>query len=266
MGKPMIVANEVRKSFGKHEVLKGVSFEIEEGKVGVVMGPSGCGKSTLLRILIGADRPDSGEVFLDGEEITRMDEEQLNKVRLKFGMLFQGSALLNSMTVAENVSLPIRQHTPLPPETIDIMVKLKLEMVGLRNAESLLPAEISGGMKKRVSLARAIALDPKIVFYDEPSAGLDPVMVAVIDALVMDLRDKIKVTSLVVTHEMTSAFRIADHMVMLHEGTVLSSGPPEEIRKSDNGILQQFIKGEADGPIPLKVAGSDYEKAILQEE
>ncbi|MCZ6601616.1 MAG: ATP-binding cassette domain-containing protein [Planctomycetota bacterium] len=195
-----------------------------------------------------------------------MDEAQLNKVRLKFGMLFQGSALLNSMTVGENVSLPIRQHTPLPPETIDIMVKLKLEMVGLRDAESLLPAEISGGMKKRVSLARAIALDPKIVFYDEPSAGLDPVMVAVIDTLVMDLRDKIKVTSLVVTHEMTSAFRIADHMVMLHEGRVLSSGSPDEVKQSDNGILQQFIKGEADGPIQLGVAGSDFEKAILQEE
>lgn len=266
MPDPVIVVRDLRKSYRGRTVLDGVSFEVESGRIGVVMGPSGCGKSTLLRCIIGAEKPDGGEVLLDGEDITKLDEDDLNRVRLKFGMLFQGSALLNSMTVGDNVALPIRQHTNLPRETISIMVKLKLEMVGLRDAEQLLPAEISGGMKKRVGLARAIALDPKIVFYDEPSAGLDPVMVAVIDALVTDLRDKIRVTSLVVTHEMASAFRIADQMVMLHQGKVLASGTPEEVRSSTNPLLQQFIHGDADGPIPLRMAGSDYEKAILEEE
>ena len=262
---PMIVVENLRRSYRGREVLKGVSFQVERGKIGVVMGPSGCGKSTLLRCLIGADRPDSGEIWLDGQNITDLSEAELDAVRLKFGMLFQGSALLNSMTVGQNVSLPIRQHTSLPSETIEIMVKMKLELVGLRDAEDLLPAEISGGMKKRVGLARAIALDPRIIFCDEPSAGLDPVMVAVIDHLVMDLRDKLHTTSLVVTHEMTSAFRIADHMVMLHEGVAVAEGPPAELRESKNPVVRQFIHGEADGPIPLRMASTDYEKAILEE-
>jgi len=218
----MIDVRHLRKRFGSKVVLEDVSFTVQRGTVCVVMGGSGSGKSTVLRHLIGAYRPDNGEIYLDGEEITQLDARALQQVRRKFGMLFQGGALLNSLTVGENVALPIRHHTELPEETIEIMVKLKLELVGLRDAEHLKPSEISGGMQKRVSLARAIALDPKIVFYDEPSAGLDPIVTGVIDKLMIDLTDKMGITSLVVTHDMQSAFRIADKMIMLHRGRIVA--------------------------------------------
>jgi phospholipid/cholesterol/gamma-HCH transport system ATP-binding protein len=178
-------------------------------------------------------------------------------------MLFQGGALLNSLTVGDNVALPIRHHTDLPEETISIMVKLKLELVGLRDAEHLMPSQLSGGMQKRVSLARAIALDPKIVFYDEPSAGLDPIVTGVIDTLMVDLTRKMGITSVVVTHDMASAFRIADQMIMLHRGRIVAAGTPDEIRQSDDPLVQQFITGAPDGPIPLRLSQKDYQQDIL---
>jgi phospholipid/cholesterol/gamma-HCH transport system ATP-binding protein len=259
----MIAVRHLRKSFGGRVVLEDVNFTVERGTVCVVMGGSGSGKSTILRHLIGAHMPDAGEVYLDGENIVGLTERQLQQVRRKFGMLFQGGALLNSMTVGENVALPIRHHTDLPEETIAIMVKLKLELVGLRDAEHLKPSQISGGMQKRVSLARAIALDPKIVFYDEPSAGLDPIVTGVIDTLMVDLTKKMGITSLVVTHDMTSAFRIADQMIMLHRGRIVAAGTPEEIRNSENPLVQQFITGAPDGPIPLRMSQRDYAEDIL---
>ena len=259
----IIDVRHLRKHFGSKVVLEDVSFTVERGTVCVVMGGSGSGKSTVLRHLIGAYKPDSGEIYLDGEEITGLHERELQRVRRKFGMLFQGGALLNSLTVGENVALPIRHHTDLPEETIEIMVKLKLELVGLRDAEHLKPSEISGGMQKRVSLARAIALDPKIVFYDEPSAGLDPIVSGVIDKLMTDLTDKMGVTSLVVTHDMQSAFRIAHKMIMLHRGRIVATGTPEEIQGSSDPLVRQFITGAPDGPIPLRMSQKDYQEDIL---
>ena len=259
----IIDVRHLRKRFGSKVVLEDVSFTVERGTVCVVMGGSGSGKSTVLRHLIGAYKPDSGEIYLDGEEITGFNERELQRVRRKFGMLFQGGALLNSLTVGENVALPMRHHTDLPEETIEIMVKLKLELVGLRDAEHLKPSEISGGMQKRVSLARAIALDPKIVFYDEPSAGLDPIVSGIIDKLMTDLTDKMGVTSLVVTHDMHSAFRIAHKMIMLHRGRIVAAGTPEEIQGSSDPLVHQFITGAPDGPIPLRMSQKDYQEDIL---
>jgi phospholipid/cholesterol/gamma-HCH transport system ATP-binding protein len=259
----IIDVRHLRKRFGSKVVLEDVSFTVERGTVCVVMGGSGSGKSTVLRHLIGAYKPDSGEIYLDGEEITGFNERELQRVRRKFGMLFQGGALLNSLTVGENVALPMRHHTDLPEETIEIMVKLKLELVGLRDAEHLKPSEISGGMQKRVSLARAIALDPKIVFYDEPSAGLDPIVSGIIDKLMTDLTDKTGVTSLVVTHDMHSAFRIAHTMIMLHRGRIVAAGTPEEIQRSSDPLVHQFITGAPDGPIPLRMSQKDYQEDIL---
>ncbi len=260
---PMIDVRHLRKSFGGRMVLEDVNFTVERGTVCVVMGGSGSGKSTILRHLIGAYKPDEGEIYLDGDEITRLSERQLEPMRRKFGMLFQGGALLNSLTVGENVALPIRHHTDLPDATIALMVKMKLELVGLRDAEHLKPSQISGGMQKRVSLARAIALDPKIVFYDEPSAGLDPVVTGVIDKLMVDLTRIMGITSLVVTHDMNSAFHIADKMIMLHRGRIVAQGTPDDIRNSSDPLVQQFITGAPDGPIPLRMSQKDYREDIL---
>lgn len=259
----MIEVRHLRKSFNGRVVLEDVTFAVPRGSVCVVMGGSGSGKSTILRHLIGALKPDRGEVYIDGEEISHLSERELERVRRKFGMLFQGGALLNSLTVGENVALPLRHHTELPSETINIMVKMKLELVGLRDAEHLRPSEISGGMQKRVSLARAIALDPKIVFYDEPSAGLDPIVTGVIDKLMLDLSKVMGITSLVVTHDMNSVFRIADQIIMLHRGCIVASGTREEIKHSPDPLVQQFITGAPDGPIPLRMSQKDFREDIL---
>lgn len=260
---PMIDVRHLRKSFGNKVVLEDVSFTVPRGAVCAVMGGSGSGKSTILRHLIGAIRPDEGSICLDGEEITQLSERELSQVRRKIGMLFQGGALLNSLTVGENVALPLRHHTDLPNDTIKIMVKMKLELVGLRDAEHLKPSQISGGMQKRVSLARAIALDPKIVFYDEPSAGLDPIVSGVIDKLMIDLSKVMGITSVVVTHDMNSVFRIADLVVMLHRGRIVICDTPEKIRHASDPLVQQFITGSPDGPIPLRMSQEDYAKDIL---
>ena len=258
----VIDVRNITKIFGKRKVLDNVNLQITKGETMVIMGGSGCGKSTLLRIIIGTLKPDSGEVLINGKDITKLDEDGLAEVRKKFGMLFQSAALFNSMTVGENVALPLREHTKLNDAIVSIMVKMKLELVGLTGFENLKPAEISGGMKKRVGLARAIAMDPEIVFYDEPGAGLDPIVSSVIDKLITDLSKKLGITSVVVTHEMGSAFRIADRMAMLYQGRVLEVGTPPEIKNSQNPIIQQFITGSPDGPIPLKRSSTDYLKDL----
>ena len=259
----MIVVRDLTKSFSGRSVLDGINVTVKKGDVLVIMGGSGCGKSTLLRQIIGLSKPDSGEVWIRGQEITRMEERKFSEMRKKFGMLFQSGALFNSMTVGENVSLPILEHTKLAEEVVNIMVKIKLELVGLTGFEHLMPSEISGGMKKRVGLARAIAMDPELLFCDEPSAGLDPVMTAVIDTLMVDLSRKLGMTLVVVTHDMASAFRIATKMVMLFQGKLVASGTPEYIKALDNPIVKQFINGEADGPIPLRLSSDDYLKNLL---
>jgi len=246
-----ISIKNLHKSFGDRKVLDGINMDIYAGETFVIMGPSGCGKSTLLRHLIGALRPDSGQVFFGDKDLASLSEVQKDQIRKKFGMSFQSSALLDSLSVEDNVSLPLKEHTHLDPNIISIIVKMKLALVGLRGVERLMTSMLSGGMRKRVGLARAIAMDPEIVFYDEPTAGLDPVMSAVIDHLILDLSKKLLITSVVVTHDMNSVFRIADRVAMLHLGKVLEVGTPEEIRNSKNKIVQQFIKGETEGPMNI---------------
>jgi len=271
-GEPVIQVVDLVKRFDGRAVLNGVNMDVYAGETMVVMGGSGCGKSTLLRHMIGSLFPDAGAVRLFGQELNDLDETALNALRLRFGILFQSGALFNSMTVGENVALPLREHTELDEETIDIVVKMKLEQVGLREAAHLMPAEISGGMKKRAGLARAIALDPEIIFYDEPSAGLDPVTLAEIDRLITDLAGKLGVTSVVVTHEMHSAFRIADRMAMLDRGRILKIGRRSEFEALRDGpasgdetadLIRQFLRGDSEGPITARRLSTGYEEDIL---
>ncbi|MEP6778080.1 MAG: ABC transporter ATP-binding protein [Chthoniobacterales bacterium] len=247
------------RNFGDRAVINDLSFTIHRGETLVIMGGSGCGKSTLLRHIVGVMKPTAGSVKIFGEEITTMNEREIASVRRRFGMLFQSGALLASMTVGENVALPLSQHTNMTPDEIEEVVTRKLQMVGLTGFENLKPAEISGGMKKRVGLARALALDPELLFSDEPTSGLDPIMTAVVDKLTLELTRESGMTAVVVTHDMTSAFRIATRMIMLNHGKIIAQGTPEEIRTSPNPEVQQFINGEPDGPIPLNLSQDEHE-------
>lgn len=264
----MMELRNVSKAFGEGDqrmvVLEGFNATFEKGRVTSIIGGSGSGKSTVLKLMIGAYKPDSGQIFIDGEDITHFDNEQMNRVRKKFGFMFQSGALFQSMTVEDNVALPLREHTDLNETTIKIMVKLKLEMVGLRGCEHLKPAQLSGGMIKRIALARAIALDPKIVFYDEPSAGLDPISIGVIDKLIVDLTKKMGITSVVVTHELPSAMRISDKIIMLFKGKIIFEGSPQDIENSQDPRVQQFVHGSPDGPIPFSKSQIDLGEELKQ--
>ena len=255
----IIEVNNLVRKFGDRTVLDSISFNVHRGDTLVIMGGSGCGKSTLLRHMIGSMQPTSGSVKLFGEDITNMNERELERVRLRFGMLFQSGALLASQTVGENVALPLLQHTDKSVDEIEEIVKQKLQMVGLTGFEDLKPDEISGGMKKRVGLARALALDPELLFSDEPTSGLDPIMTAVVDELTLKLTHGTHMTAVVVSHDMTSAFRIATRMIMLGHGGIVAQGTPDEIRASSNPEVQQFIHGEADGPVPLNLSQEEHE-------
>jgi phospholipid/cholesterol/gamma-HCH transport system ATP-binding protein len=256
---PIIEVVDLVRRFGDRTVLNDISFNVHRGETLVIMGGSGCGKSTLLRHMIGSMKPTSGSVKIFGEEIATMNEREIGRVRQRFGMLFQSGALLASLTVGENVALPLFQHTEKSPDEIEEIVKQKLQMVGLTGFEDLKPAEISGGMKKRVGLARALALDPELLFSDEPTSGLDPIMTAVVDQLTLKLAHGSHMTAVVVSHDMTSAFRIATRMIMLGHGSIVAQGTPEEIRASTNPEVHQFINGEADGPIPLNLSQDEHE-------
>ncbi len=260
---PVIEAREVHLAFGGNKVLAGVSLQIMPGERMVILGSSGCGKSTFLRVMLGAYKPESGSVTVFGREITSLDEDALNEIRKRTGTLFQSGALYNSMTVGENVALPLREHTQLDDNIISIMVKMKLELVGLRDFEGLKPGQLSGGMAKRVGLARAIALDPEILFYDEPTTGLDPITAGVIEALVNDLASKTGVTSVIVTQDMHCAFTCADRICLLFGGRVAALGTVEEIRASRDPLVKQFINGEPDGPIPLRRSSRDYVEDLI---
>ena len=246
---PIISLRNVSKSFQERKVIDNVSLDIFCGETFVIMGCSGSGKSTLLRLMTGAIKPDIGQILIKGRDISQMPEEELDEIRKTFGMTFQYSALLDSLSVEENVALPLREHSKLAEEIIKIIIKMKLSLVGLRGFEHYYPAQISGGMRKRVGLARAIALDPDIVFYDEPTSGLDPVVGGIIDKLIKDLSEKLLITSVVVTHDMQSVFEIADRVAMVHKGKLVDVSTAQEIQNSRNPYIQQFINGNPDGPI-----------------
>ena len=246
-----ISVKNIEKIFADRIVLDNVSVEVYKGETFVIMGGSGSGKSTLLRIMTGGIKPNKGSVVFGDKEINSLKGMEAEKVKRRFGMSFQSAALLDFLTVEENVSLPLKEHTNLDPKVISIIAKMKLNLVGLQGFEQYFPSMLSGGMRKRVGLARAIAMDPEIVFYDEPTAGLDPVVCAVVDQLILDLTKKLNLTSIVVTHNMESVFRIADRVAMIYQGKILEIGTPEQIKDSKNEIVQQFIKGEIEGPMQL---------------
>jgi phospholipid/cholesterol/gamma-HCH transport system ATP-binding protein len=242
----MIEVRDLKKNFGPQPILSGVSFRIEEGESVAIIGRSGGGKSVLLKHIIGLLQPDSGDVLIDGENIVAMSERQLLRVREKFGMVFQGAALFDSMSVAENVAFPLERKHKLTPSEIAKRVAAALDMVDLPGTQNKKPAELSGGMRKRVGLARAIIYEPRIVLYDEPTTGLDPIVSDSIDKLIMRVRDQLKVTSIVVTHDMRSARRVGNHVLMLHDKKIYANCTPEKLFASTDPVVRQFIDGVAD--------------------
>lgn len=239
--KPIISVQDLRVRYGATEILHGISFDILPGETLVILGGSGSGKSTLLRTLVGLEKPSDGEVCIKGHNIGHASDLELDELRRKMGMSFQGGALFGSMTVGENVALPLRQHTQLEESTIEIVVRMKLEQVGLEGFEDYMPSQLSGGMKKRAAVARAMAMDPEILFFDEPSAGLDPIIAAGIDNLIIKLKEAFQMTIVVVTHELASAFLIADRMVLIDKGNIVALGTKEELRASTQARVRQFL-------------------------
>jgi phospholipid/cholesterol/gamma-HCH transport system ATP-binding protein len=245
----MIRIRGLWKRLGAKQVLSGLDLDIQKGGTTVVLGPSGTGKSVLLKHIIGLMVPDAGSVEIDGENIVGMKERELDQVRKRFGMLFQGSALFDSMTVGDNVGLALREHTRMTTAEITERVTERLEWVGLKGVEGMSPASLSGGMRKRAALARAIAMDPQFILYDEPTTGLDPIMSDVINQLIRELQRRMGVTSIVVTHDLTSAFTVADRVAMLYGGKVIFEGTPDEVRSTTDPLMRQFIEGSSQGPI-----------------
>jgi len=246
-GKDIIVLKNITKRFGSKVVLNNVSLAIEKGKTTVIIGPSGCGKTVLVKHLILLLRPNSGEVYFKGGRIDNLSEHELNKVRTHYGFLFQGGALFDSLNVTENIIFPIRQHCRITDwQQIEELVKSKLAMVGLDGFQNYFPANLSGGQRKRVALARAIALNPEVILYDEPTTGLDPIRSDVINELVLKLQRELAVTAVVVTHDMTSAYKVADRIIMLHNGKIIADGDADHIRNHPHPIVQQFINGQVD--------------------
>jgi phospholipid/cholesterol/gamma-HCH transport system ATP-binding protein len=246
-----ISVKNLEKIYEGRKVLDQVNLDINKGEIFVILGGSGSGKSTLLRIMAGAIKPTKGSVFFGDKDIHSLNSDESEKIKRHFGMSFQSSALLDFLTVEENVCLPLKEHTNLDDKIISIIARMKLGLVGLHGFENYYPSMLSGGMKKRVGVARAIAMDPEAVFYDEPTAGLDPVVCAVVDQLILDLTKKLNLTSIVVTHNMESVWRIADRVAMIYKGKVLEVGPPDVIKNSKNAIVQQFINGNIEGPIQV---------------
>jgi phospholipid/cholesterol/gamma-HCH transport system ATP-binding protein len=238
---PAISVANLRVNYGEREILHGISFDVPHGETIVILGGSGSGKSTLLRTLVGLEKPSGGEVWIKGVNIARASPRQMDELRKKIGVSFQGGALFGSMTVGENVALPLREHTHLEPSTIEIMVRIKLEQVGLASFEDYMPSQLSGGMRKRAAVARALAMDPEILFFDEPSAGLDPIIAAGIDQLILELKKAYAITMVAVTHELASAFLIADRMLLIDRGNLVTAGTKDELRASTNPRVRQFL-------------------------
>lgn len=258
----MISMSDLRVSYGQREILHGVSFDVRRGETMVILGGSGSGKSTLLRTLVGLERPNAGQIWIRGKNIAAISQDEMNEIRKKIGMSFQGGALFGSMTVGENVALPLREHTNLEDSTIQIIVRLKLDQVGLAGFEHYLPSQLSGGMKKRAAVARAMAMDPEILFFDEPSAGLDPIVAAGIDQLILDLKKAFHMTIVVVTHELASAFLIADRMVLVDKGYVVAIGTTEELRSSQHPRVRQFLDRIAEPEVAKEL---DYLQMLTED-
>lgn len=259
----MVIVKNLVKAYGKVVASDDLSCRFEAGKVTVILGGSGSGKSTLLRQVTGLEKPDSGDVYFDGLDLTRATKAQLYEERKKMGMLFQGSALFNDLNVFENIAFPLREHTKIARNVIKTIVTMKLEMVGLRGTEHLMPSQLSGGMMKRVGLARAIVMDPKIIFYDEPTSGLDPISTGVIGKLIRDLNRKLNITSVVVSHDIESSFRIADRIIILYYGKMIAQGTVDSIRNSTDPRVVQFVNGTPEGPIPFTRTNKNYLDEIL---
>ena len=246
---PVVELRDVHLQFDEKKVLNGVSFQVEPLERLVIMGQSGSGKSTILRLILGLIEPSAGSIFFKQFEISRLSRRKLQQIRTRIGMVYQYSALLSSRNVHDNVALPLEELTDKTPEEIDKIVDEKLALVGMQDAKYMMPSELSGGMRKRVSLARALVMDPELVLFDEPTAGLDPVISSVIDELIITLTEKSKVTSIIVTHEMDSAFRVATKMAMLYQGKILEMSDPEHFKRSTNPVVVQFLSGSTEGPI-----------------
>lgn len=245
----MIEIVGLEKNLGGNTVLRGVDLKIDKGSTCVIIGRSGCGKSVLLKHIVGIYKPDKGKVFIQGEDINALSEKKLNQIRLKIGLVFQGGALFDSLNVAENVGFGLFEQERFSKEEIYRRIEKSLSLVGLSGAENLMPADLSGGMKKRVALARALCLEPEIILYDEPTTGLDPISADSINELIKSLHDRLKVTSIVVTHDMKSAYRVGDKIAMLYHGKIIEEGTPQQIQNTKNPIVYQFINGLACGPI-----------------
>jgi phospholipid/cholesterol/gamma-HCH transport system ATP-binding protein len=261
-GSPMLSVRDLHVQYGEREILHGVSFDVQRGETLVILGGSGSGKSTLLRTLVGLEKPSSGQIWIKGKDIATISPADLDEIRKKIGMSFQGGALFGSMTVGENVALPLREHTKLENSTIEIMLRLKLEQVGLQGFEYYMPSQLSGGMKKRAAVARALAMDPEILFFDEPSAGLDPIIAAGIDQLILELKQAFRMTIIVVTHELASAYLIADRMVLIDKGNIVAIGTTEEMRASAQPRVRQFLDRVAEPEVAREL---DYLQMLTED-
>ena len=258
----MISLRNLRVSYGEREILHGIGFDVMRGETLVILGGSGSGKSTLLRTLVGLEKPSSGEIWLKGKNIAAISAAEMDDIRKKIGMSFQGGALFGSMSVGENVALPLREHTKLEDSTIQIILRLKLDQVGLSGFENYMPSQLSGGMKKRAAVARALAMDPEILFFDEPSAGLDPIIAAGVDELILDLKKAFHMTIIVVTHELASAFLIADRMVLIDKGNVIAIGTTAEMRSSTHPRVRQFLDRIAEPEVSQEL---DYLQMLTED-
>ncbi len=259
----LVILEDVHFSHGSRRILKGIDIRIPRGSVTTIMGPSGTGKTTLLRLIGGQLRPDSGRVVVDGQEVPALAREALFQLRKRMGMMFQSGALFNDLNVFENVAFPLREHTRLPEPMIRDLVLMKLHAVGLRGARDLMTSELSGGMARRVALARAIALDPMMIMYDEPFTGQDPITVGVIMQLIRRLNDALGLTSIIVSHDVAEVSAISDYLYVISEGRVLDHGPPEALSRSSSQWVQQFLQGRPDGPIPFHYPAPDYAEDLL---
>ena len=263
---PFIQVEDVYFSRGDNDIFRGVNMTIPRGKVTAIMGPSGTGKTTLLKLIGGQLTPDRGRILIDGQDVHRLSRKALFTLRKRMGMLFQSGALFSDLDVFENVAFPLRVHTDLPDTMIRDLVLLKLQAVGLRGARHLTPAELSGGMARRVALARAVALDPELILYDEPFVGQDPISMGVLVKLIRELNDALNLTSIVVTHDVTEVLTIADYIYILADKRIIGEGTAEQIKHSDSELVQQFLRGEADGPVPFHYPAPSLQESMLGEE